>query len=356
MKATLSHISLILALFSDGLAAAPFLICNNGALEASYLPDSRTTEVILKDRDLVSAILASEQEQVCAESYYDRSRTICLPKTLSSTVSRLNGTLTVHDLSRWDNGVQVQFQGGQYRPSLSQSDEGWILTLSNFAMVSSKQVLQWDNGSYLFKNCVDTGRFPKTAVRVQVLADRIEKGQLISEPYQGIGVFAGAWQAGVKLGETDAQGALQTSLELGSHYLSVFKMTSSHSAVFTEPQYFDVNSGQENNLTVHVAPTTVRILSRHQTQFGKALYVTGESEYLGGWARAWRMNYRSQDTWELVKNLPIGARFKIIQADWNDFETIYIDPVSAQWERGDDRMITPPYQYYESVIQANPRF
>lgn len=192
------------------------------------------------------------------------------------------------------------------------------------------------------------------AVALTVFADRWENGAMVSGAWANVGVYLGDWHAGNVLGVTDAQGRLTAQLPAGEQALSLMVMTSSHSMA-SSALTVSVLAGEVVHADAHIAPTTVVIRAHHDVGMGRALYVTGASDYLGDWTTAKKMSFvASGNYWALNGNLPIGLPFKIVRGPWVDEPTIDVSLV--EWERGDDHTVPPPYGYVTSEIDVWPAF
>lgn len=348
---------LSLFLLTGSLQAAPLWICDGGQSEINWLPGTEGVQVRLRNPESLANIRASTTQEACAENYYSPNHAlICLKKELSDSVRWENDGLTIDNLKRWTFGSQVQFLAGQYRPSIEQTDAGFVLHLRNAVMANSKTLIQWDNGPITLSDCQAETPYPKAKARVQVLGDQYVQGKLVSSPLSQVNVYAGDWHAGQVLGETDREGMLALDLEVGSTSISVMKLTSSHSALWSNPQSIDVTQRRDTISRVHVAPNTVRLTSSIQLPYGKALYITGDGDYLGNWKLATRLNYLPDGRWELLKNLPVGASYKLLVADWSDNAGFWLDGQKFTWETGPNHQIPPLHNYYEIVIEANPSF
>lgn len=342
---------------TGSLQAAPLWVCDNGQSEINWSPETESVQVHLRTPESLATVRASVDEKVCARDYYSPTGAmICLKKELSDMVHWQDEGLVIDNLKRWSFGNQLQFLSGQYRPSIEQTDDGWLLHLNNAVMVNSKTLIQWDNGPIPLKNCEEVTPYPKSQVRIQVLGDQYMRGTLVSTPLPKVAVYAGDWHGGLVLGETDAEGNLTLDMDVGAHNLSVMKLTSSHSALWNDPQSYTVTQRRDNVFRVHVAPVTVRLLSATSVPYGKAVYVTGEGEYLGNWQRATRLNILPDGRWELLKNLPVGASYKLLVADWTDASTLWLEGQKVSWQAGPNQQIPPLKDYYEVVIEASPRF
>lgn len=193
-------------------------------------------------------------------------------------------------------------------------------------------------------------------VTVRVLGDQVVQSAIVSTPIAGVNVYDGDWHAVQAMGLTDANGHYLATLTLGTHQISVMMMTSSHS-LFQSVGNTVIVTSKPTTLDIHVAPTQVDIWSTYDAGWGNALYVTGESDYLGNWTTAHRLNYEPyQNRWLYQQDLPLGAQFKLILAPWVDGDSIPVTSPGARWEQGYNHVITPPYQNYYSDLRIDPTF
>jgi|GEM_PF-3371204 len=358
MRLPISSFVLLFGISTEGWGAT-ILSCDNGKIQLNYLPASGDFQLSLQKPAWLSAIQASTEEEACAQNYYSPAHApICLKKTLADNIHLEDELITIDGLQRSSFGDQLQFISGPYRPFINWDKNRLSLTLAGAGMANSKTLIAWENGRYLLPNCEQVQDFPKAPASVQVFADQVVNGQLISTPISRVNVYAGDWHSlSQPLGLTDEQGILNFESELGSTAISVMKLTSSHSALWSEPQTLSIKDDSFNQLKINLAPTFVRISSKHKTAFGKALYITGESDYLGQWKLATKLDFNAQNgNWELARHLPLGARFKLLEADWVESTTWRIDSSKVRWEKGGNQEIPQPNGYYEVVIQADPQF
>ena len=138
----------------------------------------------------------------------------------------------------------------------------------------------------------------KGQVLITVLSDFVEDGELQSYPFSGVGVYLDDWQKGNLLGYTDENGQVLVDLPAGENSLSLFKMTSSHSVLQRYNQVVDSIAGEVSEAELHVAAEQVLIRAFYRTDYGEALFVTGDGEYLGEWSKAYKLRYNPNDyTW-----------------------------------------------------------
>jgi hypothetical protein len=193
-------------------------------------------------------------------------------------------------------------------------------------------------------------------VTIRVLGDRVVDSAISATPIAGVSVYDGDWHAVQPMGQTDASGSYVATLSKGTHAISVMMMTSSHSLLQSVGNSVRVTS-QPTTLDIHVAPTEVQIWSTYDVGWGNALYVTGESDYLGNWTTAYKLGWQSyQSRWLYQQDLPIGAQFKLIVAPWTDGDSLSVHAAGVKWEQGDNHVITPPYQNYYSDLRIDPTF
>ena len=192
------------------------------------------------------------------------------------------------------------------------------------------------------------------AVELTVLADRWENGGMVSGAYANVGVYLGDWHAGHVLGTTDSQGRLTVQLPAGEQALGLMVMTSSHSMA-SSMVTVAAEAGQVVQAEAHIAPITAVVRAHHDAGLGRALYLTGASDYLGDWSTASRMTYDAQGGyWSFQANLPIGLPFKIVRGPWVDAPSI--DVALVEFESGGNHAVPPPHGYVTSEIDLWPSF
>jgi hypothetical protein len=192
-------------------------------------------------------------------------------------------------------------------------------------------------------------------VTVTVSAVEVDGDSLRSWPFPDAGVFLGAWQAGQLLGRTDDQGQVTVELPAGNNELSIQKITSSHTLTERTGIEVEVSEGGTTSLEVDIAPETVDIIADVDVGYGNAVYVTGETEFLGNWETATKLSYDTYyDDWRLTDNVPLYAEFKLVREEWVDGLTISTDGVD--WETGSNHTIEDPGYYFKSVNEVTPTF
>lgn len=229
-----------------------------------------------------------------------------------------------------------------------------ILILAALLAASSCSVMETENvqvNDMTAPATVATGR-----VHFTVLGDYVENGTLKSYPISQCGIYNGYYGAGSNVGYTDNAGKATVTLPAGTINVSFFKMTSSHSALF-EYRKVNVVAGKTVTNKINLCPTQVTIIAHYRTPYGKALYLTGQTSWLGNWSTATKMSYREINgdaQWVITKNLPIGAQYKIVMADWISGETRSTTGVT--WMKGNNAVIAAPSTSYESVNNVWPQF
>jgi len=192
------------------------------------------------------------------------------------------------------------------------------------------------------------------AVNLQVVSDRWESGGIVTSPYANANVYLGDWHAGNMLGSTGDDGKVSLMIPAGEQTLSAMLMTSSHSMA-SGSMALTVEAGSFVSTSLHIAPLTVVVTAHFDAGWNNALYVTGASDYLGNWKQASRMTYDpGRGVWVMQGNLPVGLPFKLVLAPWSDSATISTSGV--KWEKGPNRVVTPPQGYYQTELDAYPTF
>lgn len=92
----------------------------------------------------------------------------------------------------------------------------------------------------------------------------------------------------------------------------------------------------------------VNIYASDATQFGEAVYITGDVPELGNWETAYKMTPQS-GYWAYKPELPLGTEFKLVKADWTDADAISTDDVV--WNEGGNTVFEG-----QSVISLYPEF
>jgi hypothetical protein len=201
-------------------------------------------------------------------------------------------------------------------------------------------------------------------VVVQVVGDAVNGNagavppdSIETTPIAKVDVYDGTYEAGTLLGETSAAGSLTVKLPLGSHEIGVVQRTAGHALVFGSNGHSVNVTTASKTLVVHVAPTRVEIVTPYGVGYGNAIYVTGETGYLGNWNTAFKATYdTSAGTWTFHKNLPMGAQFKLIEAPWVSGKSISVTSAGVQWDQNGNGTLTPPATGDESVVTVNPTF
>jgi hypothetical protein len=193
------------------------------------------------------------------------------------------------------------------------------------------------------------------AVQIRVLGDSVVNHAITSTPIANVSVYDGDWQAGNSIGATDGSGQYTAVLPYGQHSIGVMKMTSSHSVLESNGNLVTVSSTPAS-LDIHVAPTEVQITANYDTGYGNALYITGETSYLGNWQTAYKLSNTAAATWFFQRNLPIGAEYKLILAPWVSGSSISTSAPGVQWMAGNNQVIPAPVNYYASQVSVYPSF
>lgn len=194
---------------------------------------------------------------------------------------------------------------------------------------------------------------------VTVYADEVVDGEIVASPFEGVTVSDGAFEdESNHLGVTDATGALEVSVPAGDYSLELYKEfpKATYGVTTTEKRGIDVSveAGVTTSVEQHLAPKSISIYASDATEYGEAVFITGETDYLGNWETAYRMDPAS-GFWEYTENLPVGAEYKIVKADWTEQDAIPTDNVT--WEdRSYNRTISDEAGYYDLVENIYPEF
>lgn len=179
---------------------------------------------------------------------------------------------------------------------------------------------------------------------LQVNRVAFENGQLVTHP---LGELMAA------LGQLDApaiyfkdvtfeNGQLTVDLPPGDQMVTFTEMLSSHWLFTSDPVALSMTSGGRISQSVDVVVESSCFDAFADPGFGRALYVTGQSDYLGSWKSARKMGYGGGH-WHLDAHVPPGLAYKVVSAAWVDGDTISTDGVS--WERGGNRTVVDPLNY-----------
>lgn len=199
------------------------------------------------------------------------------------------------------------------------------------------------------------GNTSKGKVNVTVYQDSVSSGKLVSVPVSSVGVYLGDWHYGNLLGNADYNGKVTIELDAGTQELGIYVMPNSKTVIQQCGFKVNVVAGNTVNYDIHVAPTPVQIYANVTVEGGKALYLTGETSYLGNWGKAIKL---TKDTttgkWSYYGNLPIGAQYKVVKA--NDGAT-EISTAGVTWEQGSNHTIQSlTFGNYSSVNNITPIF
>lgn len=61
----------------------------------------------------------------------------------------------------------------------------------------------------------------------------------------------------------------------------------------------------------------IKIVAKADVGSGNAVFISGSSEGLGKWRKAYRLNNKSPNTWEYEGDIPVGTEFKFLKAEWH---------------------------------------
>lgn len=190
---------------------------------------------------------------------------------------------------------------------------------------------------------------------ITVNEPKVVDDELVTVPREDIEISDGNVGLGPGLGRTDENGQLEAEVDAGERTLSIFNRYTRYYGVKDQLEV-NVDAGERTEITYDFIPNRFRISADTQVEFGKALYVTGQTEFLGNWQRARKMGYNSsREWWALMDQLPVGAEFKIVRADWSEDDWIPTDNVD--WERGSNRVIQEESPFGRFIpITTSPTF
>lgn len=226
-----------------------------------------------------------------------------------------------------ESGDNIQFSGpGQY--NITFNDETRVYTVNK------------------------RGKANYGKLNVDIKYVSVKDGELIETPVEYASVCSG-WDSFAQYcytdrgTSTDEDGRATLDLPAGKHDLQVTKFsgyipTTSRLEVLVE-------AGQEFNQTVRLATAAPCFDVYADPGYGRALYITGQSEFLGNWKTAYKMTY-VDGHWTRHMAAPVGLKYKIVLADWVDGATISTEGVA--WENGDnhtiigERRLDPRAGYY----------
>lgn len=164
----------------------------------------------------------------------------------------------------------------------------------------------------------------------------IEDRQLVGVPYVEANIFLDGnhpYGSGVIAARTDENGEAVLELEEGEHTVIFSKWTSSHSVFASAVYTFSVAAGEQTEVYESLVTTRATIIATANTGWGNALYITGDTELLGNWQTAYRLNPMSASEWTYFAHLPRGIEYKIVLAPWVD-GVEEVSTTNVQWQYG----------------------
>jgi hypothetical protein len=175
---------------------------------------------------------------------------------------------------------------------------------------------------------------------VQGNAGEIPPDTIAGAPISGANVYDGPFEAGKLLCTTGSNGQCTATLSVGTHALDVFEETSDMSSIYSSGHSVTVGA-TPTSVAVHVAPNSVEIQANFNAGYGNALYITGETSYLGNWNTAYKAYFNSTlSAWTYSANLPIGAQYKFLLAPWVSGSSIAVTSAGVHWQQGANDVVT----------------
>jgi hypothetical protein len=103
------------------------------------------------------------------------------------------------------------------------------------------------------------------------------------------------------------------------------------------------------------ADVSVALQTSYDAGYGNALYVTGETDGLGGWQTAYKATPGAGE-WTYDARVPVGTQFKWILAPWVTGGSISVSTPGARWERGGNHVVPAGDGGATVVISIDPSF
>jgi len=181
----------------------------------------------------------------------------------------------------------------------------------------------------------------KGTLEIHLYQTVIENGQVKYYPLTDAGVYIDDHSpfGGPSDGITNDLGVCSLELSTGLHTVTFFKTTSSHSYfVKTFGYSINIQEGLKTELYVGYAILEATVNAYGDAGWGNAYYITGQTDELGNWSKAYKMTYTG-DKWSFNGYIAKFAEFKIIKAQWVDGNSITIENTNVQWEQGYNHVI-----------------
>lgn len=171
-------------------------------------------------------------------------------------------------------------------------------------------------------------------VNFTILQDAWINGGLVSQPGQNIPLYDGDYHYNKLIGYTDYSGKVTQSITSGAHTVSIAYMTGSHS-FYSSTFGLNVVKGQTQDKTVHIVTTNVYFEVTANVGMGNAVYITGATDWLGNWSKAYKMTYdTTKGVWTFNGKIPYNTPFKVVKAAWTTASEI--STAGVTWEKGDN--------------------
>jgi hypothetical protein len=192
--------------------------------------------------------------------------------------------------------------------------------------------------------------YGKVHLKVNTVA--FQNGVLVKTPLAHARICLDATEGGqycMNFGwSTDDNGASVVDLPAGNHRVAFGAALSSHWVIRSDFSPFTIANSQDLSEPIDVVPETTCINATASVPSGKALYVTGQSSYLGDWKTAYKLSHNG-NAWYFQGQIPSGLEFKLIlTADGAST----ISTQGASWESGANHKLLDPQQYTGGAPQC----
>ena len=219
----------------------------------------------------------------------------------------------------------------------------------------------WDSAYGANYHFAVGARSGTTAVVFRVVDDAVSGSAgdvppdlVVTTPVSGAGVYDGPFEAGHLLCTTGSDGTCAAALTHGAHAIDVMKETSDESAIYSSANPLDVTASP-GALLVHVVANTVIVHVSYDAGYGNAIYVTGETSWLGNWKTAFKANPVGAE-WTYQTTIPVGAQLKVIVAPWVAGNSIPVTAAGVRWEKGSNHVVTTTYGGPSVDVDVTPTF
>jgi hypothetical protein len=151
---------------------------------------------------------------------------------------------------------------------------------------------------------------------------------------------------------TDNKGEATGLVTVGKHTVVVLSKRGD-TVVTGLPQTVEIGDDSEQTINLLVGEMPTRITARYPAAPSQALYLTGAGPLLGDWKKAYKMQRRAEDKWELFIGLALFHPMKVVlAADGDDI----IDTSSVRWQKGANVVSHPSDPSIGYAANIEPQF